>query len=164
MLLAGQVLMPLRAFGDVQFKWSLELQQSILASLKSGVDPDSAILHHYTPPNYTSPPYLDAMPEIIYHKLRPQDRFLILGTDGLWDELGSKEAVRIVGEHLSAIHLQVCVEENHSFISTISIFVRLSAIIFFQPVFHCSLIVGPIKFFLLSVWFPRLPLLRLRDS
>lgn len=113
MLLVRQVLMPLRAFGDVQFKWSLELQQSLLASLKSGVDPDSAILHHYTPPNYTSPPYLDAMPEIIYHKLRPQDRFLILGTDGLWDELGSKEAVGIIGEHLSAIHLQVCVEEDH---------------------------------------------------
>lgn len=108
MFLVCQVLMPLRAFGDVQFKWSLELQQSILASLKSGVDPDSAILHHYTPPNYTSPPYLDAMPEIIYHKLRPQDRFLILGTDGLWDELENKEVVRIVGEHISAIHLQVC--------------------------------------------------------
>lgn len=113
MLMVRQVLMPLRAFGDVQFKWSLGLQQSILASLKSGVDPDSAILHHYTPPNYKSPPYLDAMPEIIYHELRPQDRFLILGTDGLWDELGNEEAVRIVGEHLSAIHLQVCVEENH---------------------------------------------------
>ncbi|CAG11380.1 unnamed protein product, partial [Tetraodon nigroviridis] len=117
------VLMPLRAFGDVQFKWSLELQKSILASLKSGVDPDSAILHQYTPPNYTSPPYLDAMPEIIYHKLRPQDRFLILGTDGLWDELGNKEAVRIVGEHLSAIHLQVCIFP-------------------LQLVFHRALIVG----------------------
>lgn len=106
--------MPLRAFGDVQFKWSLELQKSILASLKCRVDLDSVILHQYTPPNYTSPPYLDAAPEIIYHKLRPQDRFLILGTDGLWDELGSEEAVRIVGEHLSAIHLQVCVDRNHN--------------------------------------------------
>lgn len=105
--------MPLRAFGDVQFKWSLELQQSILASLKSGVDLDSATLRHYTPPNYTSPPYLDATPEIIYHELRPQDRFLILGTDGLWDELGNEEAAKIVGEHLSAIHLQVCVERTH---------------------------------------------------
>lgn len=103
--------MPLRAFGDMQFKWSLELQQSILASLKSRVDLDSVALHHYTPPNYKTPPYLDATPEIIYHKLRPQDRFLILGTDGLWDELGNKEAVRIIGEHLSAIHLQVCVKE-----------------------------------------------------
>ncbi|XP_070686270.1 pyruvate dehydrogenase [acetyl-transferring]-phosphatase 2, mitochondrial isoform X2 [Pempheris klunzingeri] len=101
------VLMPLRAFGDVRFKWSRELQQSILASLESGVDLDSLNLYQYTPPNYLTPPYLDVAPEITYHKLRPQDRFLILGTDGLWDELGSEEAVRLVGEHLSGIHLQV---------------------------------------------------------
>ncbi|XP_017261080.1 pyruvate dehydrogenase [acetyl-transferring]-phosphatase 2, mitochondrial [Kryptolebias marmoratus] len=100
------VLMPLRAFGDVRFKWSHELQQSILASMESGVDLDSFNLYQYTPPNYLTPPYLDVTPEITYHKLRPQDRFLILGSDGLWDELGSEEAVRLVGEHLSGIHLQ----------------------------------------------------------
>lgn len=113
--------MPLRAFGDVQFKWSLELQRSILASLESGADLDSLNVYQYTPPNYLSPPYLDATPEIIYHKLRPQDRFLILGSDGLWDELGNEEAVQLVGEHLSGIHLQVCVwsETDHfSFIET----------------------------------------------
>ncbi|XP_036006475.1 pyruvate dehydrogenase [acetyl-transferring]-phosphatase 2, mitochondrial [Fundulus heteroclitus] len=100
------VLMPLRAFGDVRFKWSLELQQSILAGLESGVDLDSLNLYQYTPPNYLTPPYLEVTPEITYHKLRPQDRFLILGTDGLWDEFASEEAVRLVGEHLSGIHLQ----------------------------------------------------------
>lgn len=111
--------MPLRAFGDVTFKWSLELQQSILASLEPGVDLDSLNLYQYTPPNYLTPPYLDVAPEIIYHKLRPQDRFLILGTDGLWDELGSEEAVRLVGEHLSGIHLQVCVwSESDAYFSS----------------------------------------------
>lgn len=97
------ILMPLRGFGDVTFKWSLELQQSILSSLESGADLDSLHMYQYTPPNYLTPPYLDATPEITYHKLRPQDRFLILGTDGLWDELGNEEAVRLVGEHLSGI-------------------------------------------------------------
>ncbi|XP_073327392.1 pyruvate dehydrogenase [acetyl-transferring]-phosphatase 2, mitochondrial isoform X1 [Pagrus major] len=106
------VLMPLRAFGDVRFKWSHELQQSILASLESGVDLDSLNLYQYTPPNYLSPPYLDVTPDISYHKLRPQDRFLILGTDGLWDELGSEEAVRLIGEHLSGIHLQAPVSPS----------------------------------------------------
>lgn len=106
------VLMPLRAFGDVRFKWSRELQQSILTSLDSGVDLDSLNLYQYTPPNYLTPPYLDVTPELTYHKLRPQDRFLILGSDGLWDELGSEEAVRLVGEHLSGIHLQAPVSPS----------------------------------------------------
>lgn len=106
------VLMPLRAFGDVRFKWSLELQQSILASLESGLDLDSFNLYHYTPPNYLTPPYLDVTPEVTYHKLTPQDRFLILGTDGLWDELASEDAVRLVGEHLSGIHLQAPVSSS----------------------------------------------------
>lgn len=105
-----QVLMPLRAFGDVRFKWSHELQHSVLSSLESGVDLDSLNLYQYTPPNYFTPPYLDVAPEITYHKLRPKDRFLILGTDGLWDELGNEEAVRLVGEHLSGVHLQVSME------------------------------------------------------
>lgn len=106
------VLMPLRAFGDVRFKWSLELQQSILASLESGGDLDSLNLYQYIPPNYLTPPYLNVAPEITYHKLRPQDRFLILGSDGLWDELGNEEAVRLVGEHLSGIHIQAPVSPS----------------------------------------------------
>ncbi|XP_013867799.1 pyruvate dehydrogenase [acetyl-transferring]-phosphatase 2, mitochondrial [Austrofundulus limnaeus] len=106
------VLMPLRGFGDVRFKWSHELQQSILTSMESGGDLDSLNLYQYTLPNYLTPPYLDVAPEITYHKLRPQDRFLILGTDGLWDELDSEEAVRLVGEHLSGIHLQAPVSPS----------------------------------------------------
>ncbi|KAM4618154.1 pyruvate dehydrogenase [acetyl-transferring]-phosphatase 2, mitochondrial [Polymixia lowei] len=106
------VLMPLRAFGDVRFKWSRELQQSVLDGLDSGVDLDSLNLYQYTPPNYLTPPYLDVTPELSYHKLRPQDRFLILGSDGLWDELGSEEAVQLVGEHLSGIHLQAPVSAS----------------------------------------------------
>lgn len=99
--------MPLRSFGDMQFKLSRELQQNILASLEPGMDLDSLSLYQYTPPNYLTPPYLEVTPEITYHKLRPQDRFLILATDGLWDELHNEEAVRLVGEHLSGVHTQV---------------------------------------------------------
>lgn len=69
------LLMPFRAFGDVKFKWSIELQKRVLES-----GPDQ--LHEneqtkFIPPNYHTPPYLTAEPEITYHKLRPQDRFLV---------------------------------------------------------------------------------------
>lgn len=98
------VLMPLRAFGDVRFKWSRELQQSVLEN--GGCDLEALNLYQYTPPNYLTPPYLEATPEVTYHRLRPQDRFLILASDGLWDELDNEEAVRLVAEHLTGVHLQ----------------------------------------------------------
>lgn len=98
------VLMPLRGFGDVRFKWSRELQQSVLEN--GGCDSEALNLYQYTPPNYLTPPYLEATPEITYHRLRPQDRFLILASDGLWDEMDNEEAVQLVAEHLTGVHLQ----------------------------------------------------------
>lgn len=70
--------MPFRAFGDVKFKWSIELQKRVLES-----GPDQLHENEHTkfiPPNYHTPPYLTAEPEITYHKLRPQDRFLVRRT------------------------------------------------------------------------------------
>lgn len=67
--------MPFRAFGDVKFKWSIELQKRVLES-----GPDQLHENEHTrfiPPNYHTPPYLTAEPEITHHKLRPQDRFLV---------------------------------------------------------------------------------------
>lgn len=69
------LLMPFRAFGDVKFKWSIELQKCVLES-----GPDQLHENEHTkfiPPNYHTPPYLTAEPEITYHKLRPQDRFVV---------------------------------------------------------------------------------------
>lgn len=69
------LLMPLRAFGDVKFKWSIDLQKCVLES-----GPDQLHENEHTkfiPPNYHTPPYLTAEPEITYHKLRPQDRFMV---------------------------------------------------------------------------------------
>ncbi|XP_055489559.1 pyruvate dehydrogenase phosphatase catalytic subunit 1 [Leucoraja erinacea] len=98
------LLMPFRAFGDVKFKWSIELQKRVL---ESGPE----LLHEnectkFIPPNYHTPPYLTAQPEVTHHKLRPQDKFLVLATDGLWEILHRQEVVRIVGEHLTGVHLQ----------------------------------------------------------
>ncbi|TRY99717.1 hypothetical protein DNTS_016533 [Danionella cerebrum] len=98
------VLMPLRAFGDVRFKWSRELQQSVLENGES--DLEALNMYQYAPPNYLTPPYLEVTPEVTFHRLRPCDRFLILASDGLWDELSNDEAVRLVAEHLTGVHQQ----------------------------------------------------------
>ncbi|XP_006878967.1 PREDICTED: [Pyruvate dehydrogenase [acetyl-transferring]]-phosphatase 2, mitochondrial [Elephantulus edwardii] len=92
------VLMPCRAFGDVQLKWSKELQRSIL---EQGFDTEALNIYHFTPPHYYTPPYLTAEPEVTYHRLRPQDKFLVLATDGLWDVLDNEAVVRLVVEHLA---------------------------------------------------------------
>ncbi|KAI8831243.1 phosphatase 2C-like domain-containing protein [Chytridium lagenaria] len=61
--------------------------------------------------HYLTPPYLTADPIITRHKIDPKrDRFLVLATDGLFDELESDEVVDIVASHmvrrksLNAIH------------------------------------------------------------
>ena len=48
------------------------------------------------PPNYKTPPYVTAEPEIIHYKRDKNDEFMVLACDGLWDELESKDAVNIV--------------------------------------------------------------------
>ncbi|KAG5271852.1 hypothetical protein AALO_G00184840 [Alosa alosa] len=98
------LLMPFRAFGDVKFKWSIELQKRVLES-----GPDALHENEHTkfiPPNYHTPPYLTAEPELTHHRLRPQDRFVVLGSDGLWETLHRQEVVRIVGQYLTGVHQQ----------------------------------------------------------
>ncbi|CAK5054450.1 unnamed protein product [Meloidogyne enterolobii] len=60
-------LYPLRAFGDVRFKWPKELQKVVL-------DP----LGMPAPQHLLTPPYLTCLPEVFYHQLTSNDRFLIL--------------------------------------------------------------------------------------
>lgn len=89
--LLGQ-LAPLRAFGDVRYKWSKELLQKHVVP---------RVGEQALAPNYYTPPYLTAQPDVIHYRLTPRDRFLILATDGLWDLLSPLQAVRLVGEHMS---------------------------------------------------------------
>lgn len=89
--LLGQ-LAPLRALGDVKYKWS----KSTLSN---------AVLPYYgetvIPPNYYTPPYLTACPDVTYHRLTPRDKFLVIASDGLWDLVSPLQVVRLVGEHMS---------------------------------------------------------------
>ncbi|XP_008844492.1 pyruvate dehydrogenase [acetyl-transferring]-phosphatase 2, mitochondrial [Nannospalax galili] len=94
------VLIPCRAFGDVQLKWSKELQHSVL---ERGFDTEALNIYQFTPPHYHTPPYLTAKPEVTYHRLRPQDKFLVLASDGLWDMLSNEDVVRLMVGHLSKV-------------------------------------------------------------
>lgn len=71
-------LAPLRAFGDVRYKWTRESLQKLVVPLFG---------EQVIPPNYHTPPYLSARPEIQHHVLTPKDKFLVIASDGLWDVL-----------------------------------------------------------------------------
>lgn len=89
--LLGQ-LAPLRAFGDFPYKWKSALQKKLLLpAFGSGI----------MPPNYYTPPYLTAKPEVFHHHLTARDRFLIIATDGLWEQMLPHKVVKFVGEHMS---------------------------------------------------------------
>lgn len=89
--LLGQ-LAPLRSLGDFRYKWSKDIMRRVVVPFLG----ETAI-----PPNYHTPPYLTASPEVRYHRLTPRDKFLIIASDGLWDMMSPLQAVRLVGEHMS---------------------------------------------------------------
>ncbi|NWX98424.1 PDP2 phosphatase, partial [Nothoprocta ornata] len=97
------ILMPSRAFGDVQLKWSKELQQSVL---ENNCDAEALNIYQYVPPNYHTPPYLTAEPEVTYHKLRGKDKFLVIASDGLWEMLSNEMVVKLVAGHLAEFNMQ----------------------------------------------------------
>ncbi|KAJ1966969.1 hypothetical protein H4R35_006852 [Dimargaris xerosporica] len=79
-----------RAFGDASFKWHRNIVMSIYPALfpeKKCADPMVNI----------SPPYVTAKPDIKRWKLRPQDRFLVLASDGLFEGLNNEIVAEMVG-------------------------------------------------------------------
>lgn len=87
-------LIPLRAFGDFRFKWPLAELRRLGALLGGGAGRQLVL------PHYQSPPYLTARPMVQRRRLRPGDRFLVLATDGLWEQLDSGQVVRLVADYL----------------------------------------------------------------
>ncbi|KAI7816885.1 phosphatase 2C-like domain-containing protein [Gamsiella multidivaricata] len=82
---------PTRAFGDARYKWSLDIQERVFQLFPSYRQPHR---------NYHTPPYVTAKPVVKHHKIGPNDRFLVMATDGLWDKLTSDEVIQLVGELL----------------------------------------------------------------
>jgi len=46
-------------------------------------------------------PYISDEPEINVYDLTSNDKFLVMGSDGLWDELNQKDIAQIVKENLN---------------------------------------------------------------
>ncbi|EJD01523.1 protein serine/threonine phosphatase 2C [Fomitiporia mediterranea MF3/22] len=113
---------PSRAFGDSRYKWPLHIQQILSRVFMEGNDKPV----RRPPPAFKTPPYVTAQPVITHRKLdflplaeqppapfpspspaatSSKLRFLILATDGLWDQLSSQDAVALVGAHLSGLRI-----------------------------------------------------------
>ncbi|KAF9158464.1 hypothetical protein BGX20_003376, partial [Mortierella sp. AD010] len=82
---------PTRAFGVARYKWSKEIQEKVFQLFPVYRQPYK---------NLKTPPYITAKPVVRHQKIRPEDRFLVMATDGLWDKLTSDEVVQLVGDLL----------------------------------------------------------------
>jgi pyruvate dehydrogenase phosphatase len=93
-------LIPLRAFGNVRYKWP---KKDLLQLQNSGHLP-GALSNMYegnlAPLKYLTPPYLDAEPEVLHHHLTPKDKFLVIASDGLWELLTPDKVVQLVAGHM----------------------------------------------------------------
>jgi len=85
------MLAPLRAFGDFRFKWKAEVIEKTIGNMLGQVA---------VPKYYKNPPYLSVEPDLFSHRLSPKDKFLVIGSDGLWDMMTPMQVIRLVGEHM----------------------------------------------------------------
>lgn len=97
---------PSRAFGDARYKWPREVQTILNKAFLEGTN----VATRSAPTLLKTPPYVTSRPEVTHRKLpflgdpsRQKLRFVVLATDGLWDEISSEEVVALVGGYLSGL-------------------------------------------------------------
>ncbi|KAF8914203.1 phosphatase 2C-like domain-containing protein [Gymnopilus junonius] len=101
---------PSRAFGDARYKWPLPVQEALNQVFMVG----NGMPMRNPPSQFKTPPYVTAKPVVVHRKMSlpspsgsepPKDatRFLVLATDGLWDQLSNEEVVSLVAGHLSGL-------------------------------------------------------------
>ncbi|KAH9948406.1 protein serine/threonine phosphatase 2C [Amylocystis lapponica] len=102
-----------RAFGDARYKWPEE-RLTVVHSLAKVFLEGNGMSMRMALPTLKTPPYVTSRPEVTHRKLAlPSDpsasqsksalRFLVLATDGLWDQLTSEEVVALVAGHLAGL-------------------------------------------------------------
>ncbi|KAI8979803.1 phosphatase 2C-like domain-containing protein [Mycotypha africana] len=90
------------SFGDIMYKVPVEYQMKVLPFIPYDIYKTFARYHHRIVVNYKTPPYLRSTPLIAKHKLTNNDKFIILGTDGLWDELSWDDVRSTEGDQVAA--------------------------------------------------------------
>ena len=63
---------------------------------------DIPLLHRYQKSFH--PPYITSTPEIYAMEMTPRDKFIVMASDGVWDELENEVVVEIVEEALTKGH------------------------------------------------------------
>ena len=103
-------LQPTRSLGDFYLKYkSFNGKKPSKDNPYSVSDPNRS--RHIKEPY--EPPYITSTPELFTHKLHYQnDKFLILATDGLWDELTPEEACSVVHVNMEKQGKESIVETN----------------------------------------------------
>lgn len=66
-------------------------------------------------PFYRTPPYLSSVPDVITHQLQPNDAFLVIGTDGLWETMHKRRVIQIIGEHIDRSEGRADIKDSHMF-------------------------------------------------
>lgn len=85
-----------RAFGDSRWKWSLEFQKEMQKRFYG----PAPLTPRY---DVRTPPYLTAEPVVTSTPIDPsRPSFLIMASDGLWDNLSNDQAVGLVGKWLGS--------------------------------------------------------------
>ncbi len=60
--------------------------------------------------NFLSPPYISSDPEVASRKLEPEDRFVIIGSDGLFDYMDNDDLVDFTSKMIHT-HPELCVSD-----------------------------------------------------
>ncbi|KAF6762233.1 phophatase 2C family protein [Ephemerocybe angulata] len=106
---------PSRAFGDARYKWPRAVQETLNQAFFVG----NGTSMRPAPSLFKTPPYVTSRPEITHRTLPlPQPSpegspgsaasqkakyFLVMATDGLWDELSNDDVVSLVGGYLQGL-------------------------------------------------------------
>ncbi|KJA29827.1 hypothetical protein HYPSUDRAFT_196159 [Hypholoma sublateritium FD-334 SS-4] len=118
---------PSRAFGDARYKWPRAVQEVLNEAFMVGNQKPL----RQPPTAFKTPPYVVARPAVTHRKMSlsavsgPESsektkRFLVLATDGLWDELSNEEVVSLVAGHLSGLKGTIPKSELPNLVPTVS--------------------------------------------